>query len=205
MALQNIKKPRRIIRLYHGSYDINIEKFDLNRSRKSFLDFGIGIYFTTNPGQAKLWSIRKQDYGAVYEVELDTDFLDDKQYLTYSNEFIDTFCKCRAGIESEADDIKDCKSVYGYVIDNNGPKIVKATNDYITRKANTPEEKRARAAAVRNSISVFDNKDQLCIKTQELLDRLKITAIGYTKYNGKYPKNDERAVDIRWTKIKKTK
>ena len=206
MALINIKKPRRILRLYHGSSDTDIEKFDLNKSRKSFLDFGIGIYFTTNPEQAKLWSIKKGNSGAVYQVEIDTAFLDDKQYLTYSDEFIDTFCKCRAGMESEAYDIKSCKSVYGYVVDNDGPGIVKATNDYITKKANTPEEKRARAAAVRNSIRVFDNKDQICIKTQELLDKLKITAIAYTKYNGRYEKNDERAVDIKtWKRIKKIK
>lgn len=54
MPLRDIQKPRRILRLYHGSPITNISKFDIAYSRESFLDFGKGIYFTTSEEQASV-------------------------------------------------------------------------------------------------------------------------------------------------------
>ena len=41
--------------------------------------------------QAIEWSVRHSNTGAVYEIELDASQLHLKQYVTYSNKFIDTF------------------------------------------------------------------------------------------------------------------
>ena len=106
MGLKDLTKPRRMLRLYHGSPVKNIEKFDISYSRKSFLDFGRGIYFTTSEEQAMQWSIKQSDSGAVYMVEVDSGLLVIKQYLDYSDEFINTFCLCRAGFEEDVDQIK---------------------------------------------------------------------------------------------------
>lgn len=190
MPLRDIQKPRRILRLYHGSPITNISKFDIAYSRESFLDFGKGIYFTTSEEQAMLWSIHNSNIGAVYMVEIDSAKLNLKQYLTYSNEFIHTFCFCRAGFEEVVTDIKGFDAVYGYVIDNNKEGIAKSTNDYVLKKAT--------AAQVRSNIRVYDDKDQICIKNQEILDTMKVSKPRLTEYVSGYPKNDRRAV--KWVK-----
>lgn len=190
MALRDLQKPRRIIKLYHGTPVDNIEKFDISASRKSFLDFGVGIYFTTNEDQAMLWSIKHSDNGVVYEVEIDASKLNILQYLTYSNDFIHTFCFCRAGFEDILTELGKCDAVYGYVIDNDKEAITTKTNDYVLGLA-TP-------ASVRNSIKVYDDKDQLCIKSQEVLDGIKIKRKRYTKYIQGYPRNRREAV--KWIK-----
>ena len=48
MVLKDIQKPRRIIKFYHGNKNTNLTSFDIQYSRKSLLDFGVGIYFTTS-------------------------------------------------------------------------------------------------------------------------------------------------------------
>lgn len=190
MALKDLKKPRKILRLYHGSPVKNIKHFDILYSRESFLDFGKGIYFTTSEEQAMQWSIKQSNTGAVYMVEVDSDLLVLKQYLDYSDEFIDTFCLCRAGFETTVNQIKGFNSVYGYVIDNDKAGIIKTTNDYALGKA-TP-------AMVRARIHVFDNKDQICFKNQEILNKLKIKNVRYTEYVSGFSRNDRRAV--KWVK-----
>lgn len=190
MALRDLKKPRRMLRLYHGSPYLNIKKFDISYSRDSFLDFGRGIYFTTSEEQAMQWSIKQSNTGAVYMVEIDSDLLNLKQYLTYSDEFIDTFCLCRAGFEQGVRQIKGYNSIYGYVIDNDKNGIVKTTNDYVIGKAT--------AAMVRARIHVFDNKDQICFKNQDIIDKLTIKNVRYTACVPGYDRNDRRAV--KWKK-----
>lgn len=190
MALRDLKKPRRLLRLYHGSPKLNLEKFDISYSRDSFLDFGRGIYFTTSEEQAMQWSIKQSNTGAVYMVTIDSDLLDLKQYLSYSDEFINTFCLCRAGFEQDVSQIKGYNAIYGYVIDNDKDGIVKATNDYVLGKATS--------AMVRSNIHVFDDKDQICFKNQDILDKLSIKDVRYTVYVKGYDRNDRRAV--KWKK-----
>lgn len=188
MALQDIQKNRKIIKLYHGTPIKNITKFDLSKSR-NILDFGKGIYFTTNEKQAMLWAIKKSKYGVVYEVLIDISQLNIKQFLTYSNEFIETFCYCRAGME-EYTSISEYEAVYGYVVDNNKQSIVKYTNDFVTGKASH--------AAVRNNITVIDSMDQICIKSQEVLDNIKIHRASEVEWIEGYNKNSLEAV--KWRK-----
>lgn len=193
MALRDIQKPRRIVKLYHGTYARGITKFDISKSRKSFLDFGRGIYFTTNEQQAMIWSVRHSREGVVYEIELDTSLINIKQYFTYSDKFIETFCFCRAGLESNVLDIKGYDAVYGYVIDNDKETIVKRVNDYTLGNASASE--------IRGSIKVFDNKDQLCIKNQNILNKIVIKRCMETEVVSGYPRGSERAV--RWKKRKR--
>lgn len=190
MPLKDIQKPRRILRLYHGTPKLDIDRFDIIYSRSSFLDFGRGIYFTTNEEQAMLWSIKQSNVGAVYTVEIDTSKLKLKQYLNYSDEFINTFCLCRAGLEDIVSEIEGYNSIYGYVIDNDKDGIIKYTNDYALRKVT--------AAQVRAKIRIYENKDQLCIKSQDILDKMVIKSVRYTQYVNGYPRNDRRAV--KWKK-----
>lgn len=190
MPLRDIQKPRRIIRFYHGSRKIDIPKFDISFSRESFLDFGVGMYFTTSEKQAMLWSIKHSNVGAVYMIDLDTSLLNIKQYLSYSNDFINTFCLCRAGFEDSLKELNTYDAIYGYVIDNDYEGIVKRTNDYALGKAT--------AAQVRGGIKVYDDKDQLCIKKQEILDKIEIKSVRLTEYVRGYDRNDWRAV--KWKK-----
>ena len=58
------------MKVYHGSSSRSITKFDLRHSLRTNLDFGKGIYFTTNIEQAIAWSCRNKPVGAVYECEI---------------------------------------------------------------------------------------------------------------------------------------
>ena len=190
MGLKDIQKPKRMLTLYHGSPNMNIKKFDISYSRKSFLDFGIGIYFTTNIEQAMLWSIKKSTIGAVYEVPFIFSELNVKQYLTYSNEFIKTFCLCRAGFEKEVFEIADCDAVYGYVIDNDKEVIVKKTYDYAIGKITE--------ANVRSSIRLMEGKDQVCIKKQSILNKMMVKNIRLNERVKGFPPGERRSV--KWKK-----
>lgn len=187
--LRTRKNPRGKVTLYHGSACMDIERFDVHYSR-NYLDFGTGMYFTTSREQAMLWSITKSGFGAVYEVEIDLNTVQLKQFLKYDNEFINTFCLCRAGFESEADAIKGYNAIYGYMVDNDRAAIVKSTNDYVIGKASETD--------VRNSIRVFESKDQLCIKRQDILDQIQIKWKGITEKVSGFPRGDRRSV--KWKK-----
>ena len=189
MALQDLTK-RGIIRLYHGSSSLGIKHFDLKYSRKSFSDFGVGVYFTTSEEQAMQWAVKNSTVGAVYTVSLDIRGLDIKQYLTYSDEFIDTFCLCRAGFEDQAKCILGHDIIYGFMIDNDKKAITKATNDYVTA--------RIEAKQVRGAIKVFDNKDQLCIKSQDILNTITVTSPRLVERVPGYPSYDRRS--FKWKK-----
>lgn len=184
MALPDLTR-RGIIRLYHGSSRTDITHFELKYSRKNFSDFGVGVYFTTSEEQAMQWAVKSSNVGAVYAIDLDIRGLDIKQYLTYSDKFIDTFCLCRAGFEDQAQDIKGHSIVYGFMIDNDKKAITKATNDYVTA--------RIQANQVRGAIKVFDNKDQLCIKRQDILDKIIVKTPRLVERVPGYPSYDRRS------------
>ena len=124
--------------------------------------------------------LKNSSVGAVYTIDLDI-----KQYLTYSDGFIDTFCLCRAGFEDQALGIKGHSIVYGFIIDNDKKAITKATNDYVTAKI--------QANQVRGAIKVFDNKDQLCIKRQDILDKIMVAPPRLVERVPGYPSYDRRS------------
>lgn len=172
MRLKSIYTYGNNIILYHGTTVRDIAKFDLSKSRDTFLDYGKGIYFTTNEEQAKQWATRHSSVGVVYTVRIDLSGLKIKQYLNYSNEFINTFCLCRAGLESDVKEIQGYDAIYGCMIDNDRETIVKIVNDYVLG---------ATEQQVRSSIKLLNAKDQFCIKTQEVLDKISILNIRLIK------------------------
>lgn len=188
MVLPDIQKNRRIIPLYHGSPIEGIRKFDLSESRNA-LDFGKGIYFTTIEKQAMLWAIKKSNYGVVYEILVDISKLNIKQFLTYSNEFIEAFCYCRAGME-EHTTVCGFDAVYGPVVDNDKQAIVKYANDFVTGKVGH--------AAVRNNIRAIEGMDQICIKSQDILDGFEVHRESGVEYVKGYNRN--RLEAVKWRK-----
>lgn len=167
--LPDISKRGSII-LYHGtSSNNNISKFDISYSRKRYLDLGIGIYFTTNFEQASRWALRHSAQGIVYQTQLNLNGVNLKQYLTYSNEFIETFCFCRAGFEAQLSGYSSYDAVYSKVIDNDRANIVKYTTKYALGTATEAE--------VRNNIHIIEDMNQICIKKQDILDTMKIRNI----------------------------
>ncbi|WP_026523461.1 MULTISPECIES: DUF3990 domain-containing protein [unclassified Butyrivibrio] len=177
-----------MIKLYHGSPCQNITKFNIDYSRNE-LDFGKGIYFTTDEEQAKQWSLKGNvGSGAVYEISINPSLMNIKRYTTYSDEFIETFCLCRVGLEDTIPDLCKYDAIYGYMLDHDSSRIIKYTNDYVMGIAD--------AATVRANLRLFDHRNQFCIKKQELLDSLKIHRIMFTK---RIPNSRE----IKYTKIVK--
>ena len=71
MRLKSIYTYGNNIILYHGTTVRDIAKFDLSKSRDTFLDYGKGMYFTTKEEQAKQWSTRYSNVGFVYTVRID--------------------------------------------------------------------------------------------------------------------------------------
>lgn len=160
------------VTFYHGTPVKDLKRFDITKAR-STLDYGKGIYFTTNEEQAKEWSLKHDaKEGAVYEVKIDLSRLKIKTFTSYTDEFINTFCFCRVGLE-EMVALEEYDAVYGLMLDHYREKIFKFTNDYVYNGIS--------AATVRANISAFEERDQLCIKKQEVLDSIPIHRIMYTK------------------------
>ena len=72
--------------LYHGSDNPNIKEFTLKKSRKK-IDFGVGIYLTSNKRQAEAWAKRKKK-GIVYVFDIDMKdisvFVDNYRFTIYN-------------------------------------------------------------------------------------------------------------------------
>lgn len=76
------------------------------------------------------------------------------------------------------------------MIDNDKKAITKATNDYVTA--------RIQANQVRGAIKVFDNKDQFCIKRQDILDKIIVKTPRLVERVPGYPSYDRRS--YKWKK-----
>lgn len=183
------------ITLYHGSPYI-INQFVVSQYARSRTDYGLGVYFTTNREQAKKWSVRGNGtkHGYVYEVHLDYRLIQNgqislKEFLDYSDEFIDTFTVCRTyGISP--DNIKNVDVVYGVMIDSNKDRINQICEDYALGKIDR--------VTVRRNLKLLKESDQVCIKNNTLLQALKIHRVDETYVLSGRSKNEER--NILWRK-----
>lgn len=183
------------VTLYHGSPDI-IPKFQITDKSRSRTDFGLGVYFTTNREQAKEWSIRGAGvkHGYVYEVKFDLRTIKSgtvrlKSFLDYNEEFIETFTYCRA-FGTNPDNIKGYDMIYGLMLDSGGYTIQEICDGYTLGKYTMQQ--------VKSKLMTFENKDQICIKSQDILDNLKIERVYETYLLGSYTKS--RKENIRWKK-----
>lgn len=93
------------MKIYHGSQYTDIEQFEFGHSRTK-LDFGEGIYFTTNIDQAKEKSCKnKLGSGAVYECEVDLSQFRILRFESPTDEDLTyTLYLCRINLEDVAKD-----------------------------------------------------------------------------------------------------
>ena len=153
--------------LYHGSKDTSIEVFDLEHSRDS-LDFGSGVYLTTILKQAKQ---RAGKGGAVYKFDVD---FSDLNVVEYKDEDLNyVLYLCRIELEDVAretiDDFDDADIVMGQVLGR--VKRFKRRSERFNCGDIQYDEFSKR-------IKLFDDKDQICFKTQKAVDLLNKSFIG---------------------------
>ena len=114
--------------LYHGTDKVDLEYLDSIESRKD-IDFGFGLYVTSNKEQAEDWAKKKGEWagtgiGAVYESEIDIDNIPLK-VLEYAEGDEDYNCLCylcRYEAEEVASDtitnFENVDIIYGPMIGN---------------------------------------------------------------------------------------
>ena len=185
------------IPIYHGSPYSDITQFKIiNGLSRNLTDYGLGVYFTTNREQAKKWSVRGEGvkHGYVYETHLDYRlFLNGtfklKEFLDYSDEFIDTFTFCRnRGCDPSS--ILGSDIIYGLMIDSNKETINAVCDDYSAGKVDR--------LYVKRKLKTLDMSDQICIKNPNLLNMLHISRIDETFVYPGRSKTEER--NILWKK-----
>ena len=148
--------------LYHGSKDPNITEFKLINKRNN-LDFGIGVYLTTNQKQAEQWA-RKD--GTVYVYDIDISGLYVKDYKDEDLNYV--FYLCRIALEDVAretiDGFDNADIIVGKMLDGSVHEF-EAVAEKFNEGDITYEE-------LIRWIRLFDKKDQFCFKTQRALDFL---------------------------------
>lgn len=149
--------------LYHGSKDPNIIKFMLNNDSKQ-LDFGTGVYLTTNQGQAEAWAKRKN--GAVYVFDVNLEKL---SVIKYKDEDLDyVLYLCRIELEDVAkeviDSFEEADIISGQVLDGNVKNFGRIAEKFNEGDIKYEEYKK--------HVKLFGDKDQLCFKTQRAIDLL---------------------------------
>ena len=185
------------ITLYHGSPEPNILQFGIIPGKaRSRTDYGLGIYFTTNREQAKKWSVRGSgvNHGYVYETHLDYRMILNgtfklKEFLEYSDEFIDTFTFCRSKGFNPSN-ISGYDIIYGLMIDSNKETINHVCDDYSLGKVSR--------GYVKQKLKTLEMSDQICIKNPNLLNLLQISRVDETYVIKGRSKSEER--NILWKK-----
>ena len=154
--------------LYHGIKDSDIKEFLLFNKRKN-LDFGSGFYLTTQLSQEKKWAGEK---GAVYKFDIDIKSLKVVEYKDDDLNFV--FYLCRIDLEDIAKDLiegfKDADIIMGKMLD--GSVIQFEKNAEKTNAGDISYEEFS------DKIKLFYDKDQICFKTQRVMDLLNKSYIG---------------------------
>ncbi len=159
-----------MIIVYHGTSYGDIEKFEIRESDRG-LDFGKGVYFTTNRKQAEEWSLNRSDKGYVYKCELDCSDLKVLRYAEKSEDFIYSIYLCRIKLEDVAkeniENFEDADIVFGLMVDGKIKEIVNKLEQFNEGDIDYSE--------LFNAIDVFeDEKNQICVKSQYALKKVKI-------------------------------
>lgn len=169
------------MKLYHGSPYRNINHFDFRHNRRGDLDFGKGVYFTSNFEQAKEWSCNKKKTGAVYECDIDLSSFKIIHYNSRENEdLLYILYLCRIGLEDIAvetiNGFDKADIIAGLMLDGR-------TVDFriIAEKFNEGD---ISFDEFSKQTKLYENVfDQFCIKTQRVLDmvNVSISNVYYTK------------------------
>lgn len=137
------------MKIYHGTQHQNIKGFDFDHIRtQRYLDFGSGVYFTTNFQQAIDWSCKPTGEGAVYECEIDP-----KQVGLNILEYK----------ENDAESYDDADVIYGLMLDGTIADFRQLAEKFIEGDVTIPE--------VIAQTKLYEcGRDQICVKTETALE-----------------------------------
>ncbi len=166
---------------YHGSKHKNIHEFKIiARDKKDWApDFGTGLYLTTCFDQAKEWSVRDSDSGAVYEFDLDLRKYKQIEYTSSDLQYV--LYLCRIGLEDvakeEIDGFSEADIISG--------KVLGVSAESFHDKAELFNSGNCSYLDLKSKTNLFGN--QWCIKKEMVLDDLNgsLRAIYFTKKAGR--------------------
>lgn len=158
------------MKIYHGTQHQNIKGFDFDHIRtQRYLDFGSGVYFTTNFQQAIDWSCKPTGEGAVYECEIDPKQvgLNILEYKENDEDLYYLLCFCRTGLEEIANDVAegydDADVIYGLMLDGTIADFRQLAEKFIEGDVTIPE--------VIAQTKLYEcGRDQICVKTETALE-----------------------------------
>lgn len=167
------------MKVYHGSSSRHIKKFNFRHSRKT-LDYGRGIYFTTNFDQAKEWSCKYRSVGAVYECEIELDHFKLLTLHSKKEDLIYLLYLCRIGLEDIAkesiDSFEEADIVYGLMLDGKMDEFSEFAEQFNDGSISYEE--------FSEKVKLFRYPyNQLCIKSKKALEQINavIKQVYYTK------------------------
>ena len=173
------------MKIYHGTKCTSIQNFEFGHSRVN-LDFGEGIYFTTNLAQAMEFSCKNKNHcGAVYESEIDVSKLKILRLKGQENEDLAyTLYLCRICLEDVAketiDDFEESDIIWGELLDGKIKQFKKISELFncgdVSFDVYAPE------------VKLYDSSnDQICVKSLEALAMVNegLTCKYYTRKKGK--------------------
>lgn len=166
------------MKLFHGSSSRNITQFSFRHSRRN-LDFGKGIYFTTNFEQAKMWSCKYSKEGAIYECEVDLSNFNILSLYEKTEDLIYVLYLCRIDLEEIADVVGGFATadvIMGLMLDGNIKGFEELAEQF--NEGNISND------AFAEQIKLYENGyDQVCIKTPAALKQVNasIEKIYYTQ------------------------
>lgn len=147
--------------VYHGSYcEVKYPNIEFSRNA---LDFGKGFYVTNIKDQAINWASKfklrgKKSYINIYNLDLDEikNGYKIKEYLTYSEEWLDFILECRNGstiyLENDV--------IIGGIADDRVYNTLELFEDNLINK----EEALKR-------LRYYKPNNQICIVNQEIIDK----------------------------------
>lgn len=179
------------MKIYHGTSERDLPFLDDIKKRFD-LDFGNGVYFTSNIEQAKEWSCRHQNKGAVYEYEIDLSTLKELKLSVDEDDYYYLCYLCKINLEFIAkeaiDNFEDADVVYGRMIKNVGK---------FKYKAEEFNEGNIKLEEFKNITKIHNDKDQFCFKNKKAINLANegIKKIYYTeRENGKIVIKNEKSI-----------
>ena len=173
------------MKVYHGSSSRDITKFSFRHSRRN-LDFGKGVYFTTNFDQAKEWSCKYSKEGAVYQCEVDFSNFKVLSFREKTEDLIYVLYLCRIDLEEIADVVDGFATadvITGLMLDGNMKEFEKIAAQFNEGDI-SPED-------FTEQIKLYENGyDQICIKSKAALKHIN-TSIERVYYTQKSMGNDQ--------------
>lgn len=170
------------MKLYHGSSSRDIVQFDLSHGRTA-VDYGKGVYFTSNFEQAKEWSCRNSSEGAVYECDIDLSPFKGFNFGANNEDVYYYIYLCRLELEDivpdSVDGAEDVDYVQGVMLDGKIRDFEEIAERFNEGDLSFEEFK--------NAISFFEEKNQTCIKSDRAISEINanITVVHFTKKYGK--------------------